>query len=219
MRIHVTRNFAPSPLASALGDLFADVAHRCAQLPEFSGRFSAAADVEVMLGDVEQCEKWHVRPDALGFHAVSTGVQYDSLEDEIRGENGWRDVNEKNEAVINISAAVELCLQHADARCDEEDDISFMISMVVTPIHEMLHVAEFLERSRGRTPLEVFDQNQGEAGLRTLLEDDGTEDRVEGISLRIAEDLHRTCRDVGAKMEEVVMLAMQVSRASRELSI
>lgn len=206
MRISVEAAYETTPLAAALGRLFADVSMACAGLPEFNGNFSQDAAVLVTLGGADQSDRWHVRQDALGFHAVASGTQYDTLDDEIQGVNGWIDVNEKNEAVVNVSAAVELCLEHAQHRHDEEDDVSFMISMIVTPIHEILHVAEFLQRSQGRTPLEVFDEEQGEIGLRAILEDDNTEDRVENVSLRIAEDLNASNAIIRSGIEDVLRI-------------
>lgn len=215
MRISVDSKYEASPLATALGSLFSEVSLICADLPEFIGNHVRDAEVVVTLGGTDQCDHWHVRPDALGFHAVATGTQYDSLEDEFRGINGWIDVNERNEAVVNMTAAVELCID----QIEEEADVSFMISMMVTPIHELMHVAEFLERSRGRCPVEVYDEDQGQDGLRAILGDDGTEDRVESISLRIAEELHSSYPGLNAKMEEVLRLAIEERRASLELSI
>lgn len=217
MRISVEAAHETAPLAASLGRLFADVSVACAKLPEFSGSFSRDAAVLVTLGGAVQCDRWHVRQDVLGFHAVASGTQYDTIDDEIRGVNGWIDVNEKNEAVVNVDAAVELCLEHAQHRHDEEDDVSFMISMIVTPIHEILHVAEFLQRSRGRTPLEVFDEDDGEIGLRAILEDDNTEDRVETVSLRIAEDLHASNASVRSGIEDVLRIVNR--QAVAELSI
>lgn len=219
MRISVSQCFAPSPIASALADLFSSVSHLCAALPEFNGSFTSDADVVVTLGDRDQCDKWHVKADALGFHAVASGTQYDTEEDELEGVNGWIDVNEKNEAVINISAAVDLCREHAAVRVDEDDDVSFMISMIVTPIHEMLHVAEFLERSRGRSPIEVFDDDRGEAGLHAILEGDDAEDRVEAISLGIAEHLYSSSARIRSAVADVMTIVSRGRKTKVEVSI
>jgi len=219
MRISVDIAHGTTPLEAALGRLFSDVSLACSTFSEFNGHFTREADVVVTLGGVDQCERWHVRPDALGFHAVASGTQYDTLDDEIRGLNGWIDVNEKNEAVVNVSAAVELCLHHAGQRQDDEDDISFMISMIVTPIHEMLHVAEFLERSMGRTPLEVYDENDAEMGLRAILEDDNTEDRVETTSLHIAESLYASNASIRNAMGEVLRISVRDHQIAGGISI
>jgi hypothetical protein len=219
MRISVSHSFASSPLGSALGNLFSKVSHLCAALPEFNGTYTADADVIVTLGGGDQCDKWHVRADALGFHAVASGTQFDTEEDELEGVNGWIDVNEKNEAVVNMSAAVELCRARATGSSDEEADISFMVSMMVTPIHEMLHVAEFLEKSRGRSPVEVFDEDNGEAGLRAILEDDNTEDRVEAISLEIAELLYSSSEAIRSGVADVLRAIAPARTASSAISI
>ncbi len=218
MRISVSQCFTSSPLAVALARLFSTVSQLCAALPEFNGTFTADADVVVTLGDRDQFDKWHVRADALGFHAVASGTQYDTEEDELEGVNGWLDVNERNEAVINIGAAVELCREHAADWPDEEDDVSFMISMIVTPIHELLHVAEFLEGSRGRSPIEVFDEDRGEAGLRAILEDDA-EDRVEAMSLGIAEHLYSSSTAIRSAVADVMTIASRGRKTRAGVSI
>jgi hypothetical protein len=219
MRIVVRQCFAPSPIASALANLFSSVSKICAALPEFNSTFTADADVVVTLGDRDQFDRWHVRADALGFHAVASGTQYDTEEDELEGVNGWIDVNEKNEAVINIGAAVELCREHASEGSDEDDDAAFMVSMIVTPIHEIMHVAEFLEKSRGRSPIEVFDEDLGEAGLRAILEDDDAEDRVEAISLGIAEHLYSSSAAIRSAVADVMTTVSRGRKTRAGVSI
>lgn len=215
MLITVDRKFPPRPLEATFGDLFEEVVRACQKLPDFNLLHTAEAPVSVTLGGAAECDQWDVRKDALGFHAVASGLRYDTDEDCIDGVNGWYDVNEKNEAVVNIDAAVELYCQQ-----DEEDDDSFWISMIVTPVHEIMHVAEFLDRSRGRTPVEVFDEDGGEYGLRTILDldDCGTEDRVESLSLRIAERLYAGMPGVRAKVEAIRTVARAEHR-SRAVSI
>jgi hypothetical protein len=190
MRIKISRNHSDVPIAATLSKLFEMVSRECASMAQIHSRVSPETEVIVTIGGSSDCEKWDVRPDALGFHAVASATRYDTDEDCIQGINGWLDVNENNEVVINVDAAVELCVEHAQHSRNELDDISFMISMMTTPIHELMHMIEFLERSGGRTPVEVFDEDKGELGLRAILNDEHAEDRVESIALSIAEDMH-----------------------------
>lgn len=203
MRISIEHGYALSPIASAIGNLFSTVATLCETHHEFDKPGLSDAEIVFTLGGREHCDRWDVRSDALGFQAVASSTRYDSDEDCLEGVNGWIDVNEKNEAIINIAAAEDLCSDYGLHPRDREDDLSFMISMIVTPIHELKHVAEFLERSGGRCPVQVFDEDGGEASLRELTQDGG-EDRVESISLVIAEQMYASSQKVRSEVADVL---------------
>lgn len=112
----------------------------------------------VILGGEHECADWGMSKLPLGFHAVLS----DRREDEETDEE-YFDVNERNEAVINLEA-----LAHTIA--EDGADLASLEAGLVTMPHEMAHIAAWLIASQGRTPLQVFDDEGGEWEVKKMLD-------------------------------------------------
>lgn len=191
MKPLIESTYSRSEIADALASLFSSVVHLAVERPEITRPSGNGLDVIVTLGGYGDCKKWDVGLSALGFQAVSSMMHFDLDDDGEEVGDGWFDVNEQNEIVVNVEMAEMVCVEHSMGISAEVDDIDFMTSLIVTPIHELIHIADWFDKSGGRTPLQIFDEERGEVTLAKMVEDtdETTEDRIETQSLMIAEEL------------------------------
>lgn len=155
-----------------LADLFIEMFPACVAAVQKKFPLTEGQTAYVTLGDDQESLDWEVDTDALGFHAIwAQKVDDDSGED-------YLDINEHNEAVLNLAALARTILQ------DRSDDAAIEAALVTMP-HEMVHVMAFLAASKGKTPLEIFDHN------------DGGEMAVKAIQIAVEKDAHRRGADHG----------------------
>lgn len=95
---------------------------------------------------------WNGDSDAMGFHAMIAQVQ-----DEDDGEY-YLDIPDDHRCYVNLRAHDREC------REDIPDESSVLAALATLP-HEMAHVALFARHTKGKTPLEVFDEGGGEGAL------------------------------------------------------
>lgn len=116
-------------------------------------------EAHAVLAQEQACLDWGVDEDALGFHAVLATVQE---ENEDTGDIDYRlSLPGDHRCYVNL-AGVYLALQ------DNEDDQAARLSALMTLPHEMAHVALFARHTQGRSPLQVFDEDGGEAGIQDV---------------------------------------------------
>lgn len=131
-----------------LAALFIQMFPACADAVQKQFPLAEGQMAYVTLGDDQENLDWEVDTDALGFHAI-----WAQKVDDDTGEE-YLDINEHNEAVINLAGLARTIAQ------DGADEASIEAALVTMP-HEMIHVMAFLAASKGLTPLEVFDHNDG----------------------------------------------------------
>lgn len=106
----------------------------------------------VTLGTDEECYEWEMEDNAIGFQAIAARKN--------EGDEDFWIVNEHSEAVINLSASVRVLSTECDCHA--------VNATLVTMPHLMARVATWLHASAGRTPLQVFDEGDGELALRAV---------------------------------------------------
>lgn len=210
--------YPTEPGAQKLGQLFIDFfPHAAASLAQTMPLPKGCTGV-VVLGGSDEADDWNVSESAIGFHAVLARVP---AEDE--GDEDEYDINEHNMAVVVLDTLFETM---------REDivDNSAMVSALMTMPHEMAHVVAWLVASNGRTPLEVFDQGEGELAIKAMLEkiegqahgrgaDEGThghaEDEAEEVARTIAESFALQADRSPAWMEALQAVNCKASRGLR----
>lgn len=145
-----------SEAARALAALMATVFEPsvAAMAKHFGGPLPGSCAITVVLGSEQAALDWDVDTDALGFHAVASGERFDPEEP----HEPYYEVNHEICAYVNLEALVR-CVQGEAA-----DEFSLQSALMTLP-HEMQHAAAWLVASDGRTPLEVFDEGEGELAL------------------------------------------------------
>ncbi len=204
MRFEVVRIREVEGAKAALAAAYETMVRWLDGLPEFAGWPDVT--VRVMLGGAEECRFWKVTEQCLGFHAVAALNVDDDGDD-------WYEVNEFIEVHLNLDSGLrELASDWpAQSELDRECELE---ALLATAPHEILHAVDWLRETGGRTPLEVFDQEDGEIALRRVcdrLEDGGAaEDRVEGEAREIA---MRFCSGRVGALAEAIGGAMEAERA------
>lgn len=140
---------------TALANLFIDMFPSAVAAANTMFPLPEQVTAYVTLGGEQEAYDWECDLESLGFHAVAAH--------KVDGDTGehYIDVNEHNEAVINLSA---LALTIED---DSGDDASIKAGLVTMP-HEMAHVLAWLIASKGKSPMQVFDDEDGEPALKRI---------------------------------------------------
>lgn len=126
----------------------------CAAALQARWRLPEGVGAHVVLAGAQINRDWNVSPKALGFHAVAARVE--------EGDESWLDLPDHHQCYVNLPNHVRVLDNSLD------DEASRLAGLMTLP-HEMAHVALFARAAGGRTPLEVFDEDGGETGLRALL--------------------------------------------------
>jgi hypothetical protein len=186
----------------AIGRAYESLIAELASEMEFDGW--PETTVRSVLGGVEQCRFWGVTEKALGFHAVAARKEDEDGEE-------WYEVNEHHEVHLNLDCAIAELSRYWDGETPALEREIELESLLVTAPHELLHVIDWLKAASGRTPLEVFDEEDGEASIMQIQKaiaavDHGcSEDRIE----RVARDITtRICQGRLTQLLEAIGAAM-----------
>lgn len=128
-----------------------------ALVKHFGAPLPGTCAITVILAGEQAALDWDVDPDALGFHAVASARRTDPDDP----SESYFEVNHEISSFINLEALVRCVRQ------DQVDEASLLSALVTLP-HEMQHAAAWLVASQGRTPLEVFDDGEGELALMEM---------------------------------------------------
>jgi hypothetical protein len=146
-------------------------------------------EVHVCIGDARHCQNWRVDADAEGFFAVACrkGREFE--------------IAEHLEVYINLDMALKAlqpttgCKFSFWDQMSESERLGELQAWLMTIPHEILHALEWHKQTGGLTPLQVFDQGDGEIGLLRVQRaieariqnehGQGQEDRVESLAYSI----------------------------------
>lgn len=179
MKIEIVRKHH-GDIRDVLSDACAEFAQRVAADPALACDPSWPSVRLVLSGDGE-ASAWGCR-DAVGYFAV---IASEGMDDDGRI---WLDVNERLEVHVNLDVA-------ARELAEGVPDAAALESWFATVPHELLHVRDWMAETGGKTPLDVFDEGDGELSVRAVLkavdrrhagEGNDTEDAVERMALAIA---------------------------------
>jgi hypothetical protein len=180
MRFNIVRKKTFEGAEAVVADSYEALLFRLEGEPEFA--IWPDIEVQIVLGGADECAFWNVDQGALGFHAIA------ALKSE--GDDEFFEVNENHEVHLNIESGTQVIASIMPNSPSDRDIEIDTASLLVTAPHELLHLAEWLEAARGRTPLQVFDQDEGEIGIRRI------QQGIEPGS-RVAEDrVEKEARDI-----------------------
>jgi hypothetical protein len=111
-------------------------------------------DVRVVLGGIQDCKLWGVASDAVGFMAITSNPRRRYVE-----------LNDRHEIRVNLDLASALL---GRSPADEAFHVE-VTSWLVTLPREVLNVIDWIEETRGLTPLQVFDFQGGLKGIRAVV--------------------------------------------------
>ena len=137
-----------SILADKYGQIFDEIAEKIDRdYPKFNH-----VEKQVILSTSQTNLDLNTPEEALGFfYVISEHHDYD-----------------RNEMYLNVPEKMT-CFVIVDNHLDLiSDEFDFEAALMTMP-HEMLHTIEWLEATHGRTPLEVFDQENGLEALEDTL--------------------------------------------------
>jgi hypothetical protein len=184
MRLRIVKKKNFEGAEAVVADSYGGFIDRLEGEPEFA--VWPDVEVQVVLGGAEECAFWNVDQRALGFHAIAARKS--------EGDVDFFEVNEYHEIHLNIESGTQIIASIvANSSSDRDTEID-VASLLVTAPHELLHLTEWLRAAGGRTPLQVFDQDEGEIGIRRV---------QQGIKPRssIAEDrVEKEARDIVWRM-------------------
>jgi hypothetical protein len=190
MKVIVSRtgDWGPDDRRNILARMCEDFVDSIAASPELSVPESYPA-VRLVLSGAAEAHKWGVEADSIGFFAVMSPRQYD--DEDVDEENPWFDVNESLEVHLNMDVAAGL-FEHVS-----RDDMRIELeAWLVTSPHELLHVADWMKATEGRTPIEVFDAGKGEFEVAAVLK-----------------KIEKTYADAGLDIEdEIEMTGLDITR-------
>lgn len=196
MRIEVIHKHGQDVEQVRLAEICAGLARALEDHPEIRSAGAHGHSIRLVLGGEEECRAWGVAPDALGFHAVISDHKADEdgpIPEDGGDPPGYFEICEAFEAHVNIEAGCKLLQSDGVA---EEDRAGALFAFLITVPHEILHVRDWILETGGKTPLQVFDEGQGELSLRSTLEaiesrhsDNGAEceDAIEQMAYSITE--------------------------------
>lgn len=205
MKVVVQRNrdWDTSDPRSVLARFCEDFVEKVAAAPELKLPLFYP-EVHVVLGGEDEADHWGADGDALGFFAVTTPKRID--------DNGeYIDVNERLEVHLNLDHAMDL---FANA---PKDELHIELeSWLVTLPHELLHVADWMKATEGKTPLQLYDDEKGEIDVARILnsinrsyEDAGldAEDEIDEIAMRIMRKASNYGEAIHPYVEELAALS------------
>lgn len=217
MRLEIIRQRQYGDARDLLAEICSAFADRVALEPELA----VAADVAVrlVLGGNEEAEQWDVAAGHVGFFAVISARRADGEGDWSEADEHWFDVNEHLEAHVNLDAGLAVL----EEDCSDMADLAASLeAWLVTVPHELLHIADWVRETGGRTPLQVFDQGDGELAISRVLRsiensheangsmaEDAVEAAARAMTARVV-DGHPISDDAGKVLEEMRLRHVQM---------
>ena len=164
--------------------------------------------IHLVLGGDSQAEAWDVRPDALGFFAVSSDERDD-------GDGTWFEIPERFEIHVNLRAGVEVLRETWLDREPWERVVEVECWLETVP-HEILHALEWIRETGGRTPDEVFVEGRGELSIRDTLR--AIESRLAGNGKSGEDVVEEAGRSLLSKVLDGAAVDAAVATLDAELS-
>ncbi|MGY3582294.1 hypothetical protein ACVIGB_000781 [Bradyrhizobium sp. USDA 4341] len=158
MRFNIVKKKSFEGAEAVVADSYEALLARLEREPEFVTW--PDIEVQVVLGGADECAFWNVDQRALGFHAIAALKSEDDDE--------FFEVNENHEIHLNVESGTQVVASIVATPSSDRDIEIDLASLLVTAPHELLHLREWLQAARGRTPLQVFDQDEGEIGVRRI---------------------------------------------------
>lgn len=180
--IERTKEWPEGSAKDSLASLCEEFLPAMLKSPEMAA-LDASADVFVVLSGDDEADHWGIDGEAVGYFAVMSPRRIDD-------SGQWCDVNERLEVHLELDVALPLL-----AEAGREEIETELEAWLTTIPHELLHVAEWLAATGGKTPVEVFDEGKGELAIKAVFDGmesaaeasgEGIEDRVEERAREIA---------------------------------